>query len=84
MWTDLQFWRDSTWRAFRTLCQSLAGLLVVQQVSNAFDAPWKDLLGASLLAALTSLLMSVDRERVAVDIKSETVPPVEGCGGDLR
>lgn len=27
MWTDRQFWKDATWRAFRTFCQTLAGVL---------------------------------------------------------
>jgi hypothetical protein len=74
MWTNLQFWKDSTWRAFRTLCQSLAGLLTVEHISSAFDAPWLDLLGASAIAGLISLLQSVDRER-AVTGSVATDPP---------
>jgi len=74
MWTNLQFWKDSSWRAFRTLCQSLAGLLTVEHISSAFDAPWLDLLGASAIAGLISLLQSVDRER-AVTGSVATEPP---------
>lgn len=66
MWTDKQFWRDSTWRAFRTFCQSLAGLLTVQQVSANMNAPWPTLIYASAVAGLISLLQSIDRERAVV------------------
>lgn len=65
MWTDTQFWRDSTWRAFRTFCQTLAAMLAGQTV-NVLTAPWSGMLGVSAGAALVSLLMSVDRERVVV------------------
>lgn len=27
MWQDKQFWKDATWRAFRTFCQTLAAVL---------------------------------------------------------
>lgn len=72
MWTDKQFWRDSTWRAFRTFCQSLAGLLTVQQVSSNLNAPWFTLIYASAVAGLVSLLQSIDRERVAVAVSTPT------------
>ena len=62
MWTNWQFWRDATWRAFRTFCQTLAALLGGQAV-NVLAAPWASMLGVSGTAALVSLLMSVDRER---------------------
>ena len=62
MWTNWQFWHDSTWRAFRTFCQTLAALLGGQAV-NVLTAPWASMLGVSGTAALVSLLMSVDRER---------------------
>lgn len=61
MWTTWAFWKDATWRSFRTFCQTLTGLLITQHISNAFNAPWVDIIGASVLAGLTSLLMSVDR-----------------------
>lgn len=73
MWTDKQFWRDSTWRAFRTFCQSLAGLLTVQQVSSDMNAPWLTLIYASGVAGLISLLQSIDRERA---VTGTTVEPV--------
>jgi hypothetical protein len=75
MWTDKQFWRDSTWRAFRTFCQALAGLLVMQQASSAFDLPWKDIIGAAALASFISLLQSIDRERVAAHIQPQQPVP---------
>lgn len=93
MWSDVQFWRDSTWRSFRTFCQSLAGLLTVNHVSSAFNAPWVDLIGAAGIAALISLLQSIDRERAvggATAEQPETEPEFEtltsgpGCGGDMR
>lgn len=73
MWTDKQFWLDASWRAFRTFCQSLAGLLTVQQVSANMNAPWLTLIYASAVAGLISLLQSIDRERVAV--KTATTEP---------
>lgn len=69
MWTNKQFWLDSSWRAFRTFCQSLAGLLLAVQTSAQVSAfptisvPWYGYLYASGIAALVSLLQSVDRER---------------------
>lgn len=75
MWTDRQFWRDSTWRAFRTFCQSLAGLLTVQQVSSNMNAPWLTLLYASAVAGLISLLQSIDRERAVASTSATTAPP---------
>ena len=65
MWTDRQFWLDSSWRAFRTFCQTLAAMLAGQTV-NVLTADWDGMLGVAAGAALVSLLMSVDRERVAV------------------
>jgi len=84
-----EFAKDAGWRAFRTFCQALAGLLVTAHVSNAFNAPWTDLLGASLLAGLTSLLMSVDRSTVTGVAAVDSTPPsavafTAGCGTDLR
>ena len=85
------FWKDAGWRAFRTFAQALAGLLVTSHISSAFQAPWTDLLGAALLAGLTSLLMSVDRSTVTPNTVS--VAPAAlvatpqnggGCGDDLR
>jgi hypothetical protein len=69
MWTNKQFWLDVSWRAFRTFCQSLAGLLVAVQTSSQMSSfptisvPWYGYLYASGIAALVSLLQSVDRER---------------------
>jgi len=65
MWTDVQFWKDATWRAFRTFLQTISGLLVMTNISSAFNAPWKDLLGAALIAAFISIAQSIDRGRVA-------------------
>ena len=97
LWTNKQFWLDSTWRAFRTFCQSLAGLLLAVQTSAQVSAmpeisvTWAGYLYASLIAALVSLLQSVDRER-AVEYTtastSATVPvaapsvPVSATSGD--
>lgn len=78
MWTNVQFWKDSTWRAFRTFCQSLAGLLLAVQTSVQVSAmptisiPWYGYLYASGIAGLVSLLQSVDRERAVVT--SPTAP----------
>jgi hypothetical protein len=63
MWTNIQFWKDASWRAFRTFCQSLAGLLTVQNVSSNLNAPWWTLIYAAGVAGLISFLQSVDRER---------------------
>lgn len=65
MWTDRQFWLDSSWRAFRTFCQTLAAMLAGQTV-NVLTADWDGMLGVAAGASLVSLLMSVDRERVSV------------------
>jgi hypothetical protein len=81
MWTDGQFWRDATWRAFRTFCQSLAGLLLAVQTSDQIAAiatisiPWYGYLYASAVSAFVSLLQSIDRERVAVAAAVEPVVP---------
>ena len=72
MWTNIQFWKDSTWRAFRTFCQSLAGLLTVQNVSSNLNAPWWTLIYAAAVAGLISLLQSVDRERAVVAAPAAT------------
>lgn len=100
MWTDWQFWKDSTWRAFRTFCQTLAALLGGQAV-DILTAPWGSMLGVSGTAALVSLLMSVDRERAvagtptpaAGEAPAPEYAPLEyaplqadyaGCGTELR
>jgi hypothetical protein len=97
MWTNRQFWLDSSWRSFRTFCQTLAALLGAQAV-NLFSAPWSSLLGTSLGAALVSLLMSVDRERAVEWVSKpnnvdepnpaqalvQATPPARGCGRTLR
>lgn len=99
MWTDWNFWNQATWRAFRTVAQALAGLLTVNHISSAFNAPWVDLLGASLIAGAISLLQSIDRER-AVGAATDPIPAPEparfteaeaqlavfgpGCGGDQK
>ena len=76
MWTDRQFWRDATWRAFRTFCQSLAGLLTVEQVSQNLNASWLALIYASGVAGLISLLQSVDRERAVTSTTPALPAPV--------
>ena len=79
MWTDKQFWLDATWRAFRTVCQSLAGLLLAVQTSDQIAAmptisvPWYGYIYSSGVAGLISLLQSIDRERAA----SNTEPITE-------
>lgn len=104
-WTDGEFWLDSSWRAFRTFCQSLAGLLLAVQTSNQvasmpeISIPWYGYIYSSGVAALISLLQSVDRERavesaplepavttpgVYVTENSADVNPVLGCGSDMR
>lgn len=78
-WTDRTFWLDSSWRAFRTFCQSLAGLLLAVQTSNQIGAmpeisvPWYGYLYSSGVAALISLLQSVDRERAVESAPAETI-----------
>lgn len=63
MWTNRQFWMDATWRCFRTFCQTLAAMLA-GQTANLLTAPWSGMLSTAGGAALVSLLMSIDRERV--------------------
>lgn len=88
MWTNAQFWKDSTWRAFRTFCQTLAAMLAGQTV-NLLSAPWLGMLTTAAGASLVSLLMSIDRERV-VPVEAVEAPvmpgvmPVLGCGDSLR
>lgn len=84
MWTDKQFWRDATWRSFRTFCQSLAGLLTVQQVSENMNAPWLTLIYASAIASLISLLQSIDRERAVVNTTGPAEPVYAEPETDLR
>ena len=83
MWQDRQFFLDATWRAFRTFCQSLAGLLLAVQASDQIAAmptisvPWYGYVYSSAVAALISLLQSIDRERAVVHeppAKTPTVP----------
>lgn len=82
MWANRQFWLDSSWRAFRTFCQTLAGLLLTVQTASQVSAmspvsiPWYGYLYASAVAAFISLLQSIDRERVAVGAGSTGVTPV--------
>ena len=100
MWTNWQFWKDSTWRAFRTFCQTLAAQLAGQSV-NAISASWTAMLGVAGIASLMSLLMSVDREKAVgvtelpapaapepvAPADANYIPPatlVSGCGGDQR
>jgi hypothetical protein len=77
MWTNRQFWKDATWRGFRTFCQSLAGLLTVEHVSANLNASWLALIYASGVAALISLLQSVDRERAVGGSTAVVAPPTE-------
>ena len=81
MWTNIQFWKDASWRAFRTFCQTLAGILaayfsgflsVVQGGSVTQDIPstfkmWLVFLYAAAVSGLISFLQSIDRER-AVEV----------------
>ena len=82
MWTDRQFWLDSTWRSFRTFCQSMAGLLLTVQTANQLtgvseiNVPWYGYIYSSGVAALISLLQSVDRERAVDWVEAETEPAV--------
>lgn len=76
MWTDRQFWLDTSWRAFRTFCQSLAALLGGQAV-NLLTAPWSSMLGISAGAALMSVLMSVDRERAVTWTLGHDMPAAQ-------
>jgi hypothetical protein len=72
MWTNAQFWKDATWRAFRTFCQSLGGLLGGEAV-NIISAPWSAMLSISAGAALVSLLQSIDRERAVATVATPVV-----------
>jgi hypothetical protein len=80
MWTNGQFWLDSTWRAFRTFCQTLAALLA-GQAATIITADWKSTLSVSVTAALISLLQSIDRERV-VAAESSTIAVVDNGHAD--
>lgn len=62
MWTDRQFWKDATWRAFRTFCQTLASMFG-GMAFNILTAPWSSVLSVAVGAALISLCQSIDRER---------------------
>lgn len=87
MWTDKKFWMDSSWRAFRTFCQTLAAVLGGQTV-NVLTTDWHGLLGVSGGAALMSILMSVDRERAVIipGVAHATEAPAlqASYSGDLR
>lgn len=90
MWTDRQFWRDSTWRAFRTFCQTLAGLLTAyfsgmlavvqtgqfepQQVTSTGWPVWEALVYAAGVSSLISLLQSIDRERAVTSVAAQASP----------
>lgn len=82
MWANKQFWLDSSWRAFRTFCQSLAGLLLAVQTSNQVAAmpeisiPWYGYVYSSAIAAFVSLLQSIDRERAVEQTPTATTPSV--------
>ena len=88
MLMDKQFIADALWRSLRTFCQTLYGLLVVVQVTPDVQIPWQGYLYASGIAALTSLLQSIGRERVANSVRAtdrasadsvlqSATPPVE-------
>lgn len=94
MYQSKQFWLDSFWRSFRTFCQTLAGMLVVVQTSNAIPSttdiniPWQAYLYASAIAGLVSLLQSVDRERAVNSTEPAAaaaafVTPI-ACGDKMR
>lgn len=102
MWST-QWFKDASWRAFRTFCQSLAGLLLAVQTSNQLASwsqisiPWYGYLYSCGVAALISLLQSVDRERAVTAVEPPASEPVAtlvpfaaltghsgGCGTDLR
>jgi hypothetical protein len=84
MWTNRQFWLDSSWRAFRTFSQTLAallaanftGLLSTTGVSvgdgGIPHTPWLAMIYTAGIAALISLLQSIDRERAANHYPSST------------
>lgn len=81
MWANKQFWLDSSWRAFRTFCQSLAGLLLAVQTSNQvatmpeISIPWYGYVYSSAIAALGSLLQSIDRERAVEQTSASGTAP---------
>lgn len=92
MWTDVQFWKDTTWRAFRSFCQSLAALLTGQTL-NLLTAPWSSMLSVAATAGLASLLMSIDRGRAVTEAgppalagtpKPTEPEPAVACGDALR
>lgn len=70
MWTDKHFWSDTLWRALRTFAQTLYGLLIVVQITPDISIPWQGYLYSSAVAALTSMLQSIGRERVATSVRS--------------
>lgn len=92
MWTNIQFWKDASWRAFRTFCQTLAGILaahftgflsVVQGGTVTQDIPstfkmWLVFLYASAVSGLISLLQSIDRERAVEVAVTATAATVIG------
>lgn len=78
MWTDVQFWKDATWRAFRSACQCLAALLSGNAV-NILTIPWGSMLPTAATAGLVSLLMSVDRGRAVAE--STAVAPAAPAAG---
>jgi len=90
LWTDKQWWLDSLWRSLRTFCQTLAGLLVAffmprlakLQSGQAIELGdlggwnlWLTFILAAAVAALISLLQSIDRGREAVKVASATTAP---------
>lgn len=77
MLTDKQFISDALWRSLRTFCQTLYGLLVVVQVKPDVQIPWQGYLYVSGIAALTSLLQSIGRERVANSVRATEKQAVE-------
>ena len=83
MWTDGQFWKDSTWRAFRTFCQTLAALLG-GQTFTALTAPWQSMLSVALTAALISLFQSIDRGRKSDTVVETKVVEVEAAPAPVK
>lgn len=87
VYRNWQFWADSGWRSLRTFCQSLAALLVVVQTSGGeISIPWQAYLYSSSVAALISLLQSIDRERAVNSVESEAQAevPAHSPGESLR
>lgn len=78
-WTDRRFWSDATWRAFRTFLQTL-GALLGANAANILHADWLPMVTTAAGAALSSLIMSVDRDRAATSapVQPEVVatPPL--------